>query len=79
MLMRSNPIARQSSASGSFWNGFIHAFAAPMLFWCSFRSIAESSPSPDMKSAWAEVGKAMQTAIQTERLRLLQIHAAGNG
>ena len=79
MLMRPKPIARQSSASSSFWRGFATAFAAPMLFWCSFRSIAESSPAPDMKSAWAEVGKAMQTAIQTERLRLLQIHAAGNG
>ena len=79
MLMRPKPIARQSSASSSFWRGFATAFAAPMLFWCSFRSIAESSPAPDMKGAWAEAGKAMQTAIQTERLRLLQIHAAGNG
>lgn len=60
MLMRPKPIARQSSASSSFWRGFATAFAAPMLFWCSFRSIAESSPAPDMKGAWAEAGKAMQ-------------------
>lgn len=79
MLMRTTQIAHPFSDSDSFWSGFATAFAAPMSFWCSFRSIAESSAAPDMKDAWADVGKAMQTAIQTERLRLLQIHAAGNG